>query len=223
MLLLSICYVALSISFPSKWFRDRENYEIIAKYSNYFFYNLGDLSFTKEPVFLFINYLLTKITLFTNVPYFYVFFITSMMMFFLYKRSDSLLLFLLGLIALFIIPFTFHMQFVVLRQGIATVLFIYAIVCLKSNKTVLMLMLPLIHASFFFVLVLYYSYVFLKKYVSNILVISAIISIFSVVLFGVILGVAEYIGFYQLSYQDVLTIDSSGKAFVFNILILVFL
>lgn len=222
---ISIAYIFIYSTFPSYWFRDRVNYVEIAKNSGEmidYHFSQYDILF-HEPIFLYINKILL---LFINpqyIPNFFVFFITSSLVFFLFKKANNFTLFLLGILSLIVVPFLFHMQLVVLRQALATVLFILILFYGRKEINILIFLglLPLVHASFALIFVIYFMYVVLNRRFSNIFYLSVFISLFLFLFFNFAMLVATYLGFYQIGYIKNYELDVSGGAFVFFIFIFI--
>lgn len=213
---ISVLYVWLYTSLPSSWFRDRLNYEEIAKYSNeliVLYQGYGTL-IIHEPIFLFLNSFLINFFEPEIIPHIFVFIITAALCFFLIKVSKNFTLFFLGLLAFIAVPFMFHLQLVVLRQALATIIFIWGVLNIKSEKkfSFFILITPLLHASFFLILAIYFIYVFLKKYTNNKVYLSLISGLFIYLFFNFSMIVASYLNIYQLGYIKDYELEVSGRS-----------
>ena len=120
----SASFAFLLTLLPNEYFRDRDNYIIYAKDSlNIMERYDGIALFTNEPLFLLLNNALTFVFTAEVVPLFFVAFTAFTVSFFIFIRSRNLLLMALGFMALVLVPQSFHMLLVVLRQAFtATVL-----------------------------------------------------------------------------------------------------
>ncbi|MGE8600359.1 MAG: EpsG family protein [Acinetobacter calcoaceticus] len=219
----SIFYIWLYTCLPSSWFRDRLNYEEMAKYSNELIalYQGYNTLIIHEPIFLFLNKFLIVFFDPEMVPHVFVFFITSMLCLFLIKISKNFTLFFLGLLAFVTVPFMFHLQLVVLRQALATVVFIWGVLNIRSEKnfSIFILITPFLHASFFLILLIYFTYIFLKKYINNRLYLSLIAGLCIYILFKFSMVVASYLNIYQLGYIGDYELDVSGRSLLLYIFI----
>lgn len=219
---MSVLYIFVLTTLPDHWFRDRVNYEVIAESSRGYFENLSLDILIREPIFLGLNYFLALIFDYDVIPYIFVFIIVCFLTTYLYKRSNNLLMFVLGLCAFLLIPFIFHMQLVVLRQGLATVALIYLVLNVKNDINLLILscFLFFIHNSFIIYPFIFISYIYLKKINNNILFISSIVSLSIFLVYGVAVLLLDSFGFYQLSYQNLNEVEVGGFSFLFISLIL---
>ncbi len=201
---LSISYVYVFVSVPSVLLKDRLPYEILASEASTLISLYGSSLFLHEPLFLLINIFLTYFIDANIVPYIFVFFITASIIFFLNKLSSNFMLFFLGILSFLYVPGLFHLQLVTLRQGLATVLLIWIILYIKSEKKILFLifLLSFIHESFTLFFVIYFFYFltqkFLKNKVNQVLVVSFCVS--SILFFSYKIG--SLIGIYQLNYIE---------------------
>lgn len=195
-----LCFI---ISLPNYIFRDRDSYVYYAGYydiifEDYYSNGLKNLLFN-EPIFLFINSLLANIFSPYAIPIVFTVFSFSVFFWFLYKKSKNLLMFSIGLIIYFTITYTFHLQFVILRQSIATSLLLIMLFYFKDYKKVLIccLLLGFIHSAFFFIFILLNINFLSLKYIRS----EYTRIIFQFVLFFILgflaLSVASYLGIRQ--------------------------
>lgn len=220
--IISTSYVFLLTSLPSIWFRDRENYRIIAESSRGYFDNIEFSFLLKEPIFITFNYILSFIFKYETIPYVFVFAIASSLIYFLNIMAKNFVLFILGVIAILVIPFLFHMQLVVLRQGLATVLLIYLILkCRKDNVFLLSsFILMFVHNSFLIFPFIFLSYFLLKKFYDNVFFVAFILSISIFSIYQISTNVLSNLGVYQLSYQNVDDVSVSGGNFILIFVVL---
>ncbi|NVP02084.1 EpsG family protein [Photobacterium damselae subsp. damselae] len=153
----SFIYASILSSIPSVYFRDRVNYYIYAKDFDRISsqYSTFSSKLFNEPIFLYINNFFSFISSDKLILYF-VFFIAFTCSFMILNYSRNAMYGLLGLCLLFFIPQTFHLQLVILRQGIATSLLLWFIF-FNHNKLdykllLFVLLLSFIHTSFFILL-----------------------------------------------------------------------
>lgn len=162
MIFIAVLYF-LSVSFlPFDYFRDRDVYlSFYALHSDFIFNSFNGIAlFSNEPLFLQINMVLSNYLSPYYVVESFVCFVIFSIMFFLVKESKNLICFLFGLILLFFCNYLFHLQFVVLRQAIATIICVYAILIFESNYKILLLFFiaSFIHSSFFLYTILFIIY-----------------------------------------------------------------
>ncbi|MFW1911290.1 EpsG family protein [Acinetobacter ursingii] len=209
--LFSFVYLTILLSLPNFIFKDRVTY--IAYIEQYDFFSTktdGLLEYlVNEPVFLFFNYLLKDIVASDIVPKIYVFFILFSIIICLKKYSSNFVMFFLGLVSLIIIPYTFHLQLVILRQGIATAILLLALCFFKDNRKhlVVCLFVSLIHSSFFLIFLYLLINNFLKKY--NRGKRYFVLFLFNIFMGFFVLVLANMLGFRQS--EDLLLADSGGS------------
>jgi hypothetical protein len=130
--------------------------------------------------------------------------------------SKNNIAFILGIISLIFISYTFHLQFVILRQGFAATLFLIFTVFFyyKRYYLTLVLFLGFIHSSFFLIWFVIFADKFLSVFISNfnymvfILLVLIIVSSFSM------LHVAQYLGLRQSVGSDLTDNSNGGGGFV---------
>ena len=169
--LISIAYATILSSFSNSIFRDRDNYVIYATYSADILNNYSPSSYLfNEPLFLYYNSVLSYFFPVDIVPRVGVFFISFTLAYFILIYASSFLKVILGFLLLFFVSYTFHLQLVVLRQGIATAIFIYLVHFFWGQKKFypLCFVLAFIHSSFFIITaVLIYDKI-LSYYIKNV-------------------------------------------------------
>lgn len=207
----SFSYLIILLCLPNYIFKDRVTYIAYIEQYDYFSSKTDTILeyLVNEPFFLLINYVLKDVVSSDYVPKIYVFFIILSLIICLKKYSSNFFMFLLGLICLIIIPYTFHLQLVILRQGIATVIFLLALCFLKDAKKHLIIcfFVSFIHSSFFLIFIFIFINNIFKKYKRQqryliIFFINILIGLFILIL-------ANRLGFRQS--EELLLADSGGS------------
>lgn len=156
---LSFIYIYVYINIPNEYLRDRSNYILYAKDTDYFLtrYDGFDVFFN-EPLFLYLNKFLSNYFDYDNIPIIFVFFNTFIMVFLLLKYSKNLTFFVLGLIFIVVFPYIFQAQVIALRQSLATSLFLISFFYLKDHRKVLVTLAfcSFIHSVFFLITFFYF-------------------------------------------------------------------
>jgi len=219
-------YAYFLSSLSNDIFRDRGNYIVYAR--NFDSIGRGNSlisSLVNEPIFLFYNELLSYIFVQETVPKVGVFIIAFTLSYFIFKYSKNILLAIFGLLLLFFVSYTFHLQLVVLRQGIATALLIW-IVYLFWGKRIfypLTFLLSFFHVSFFIVFfVLFYDYI-LSKYITNIKLRLFLITITTFLGSFFLLRIALGLGVRQAESSHLQINENSGGGFILFSFLLIFL
>ena len=84
--LLSFIYIFIYTNIPNEYLRDRGNYIVYAKEIDYFLTRYDGIDvFFNEPIFLYLNKFLSNYFYYDNIPIFFVFFNTCIMVFLLLK------------------------------------------------------------------------------------------------------------------------------------------
>lgn len=158
LIIISIIYAYIMASFNMEYFRDRDNYLIYAidgyKILKRYLSVSIIIGLSNEPLFLVINHILSFLFKPETVLSIFVF-ITSFTLSYVVLRESNRNIIVLSLlfILLPICSYTFHLQLVTLRQGLATSLFLFAVY--KSDKQNTWLWVALIatfiHISFFII------------------------------------------------------------------------
>lgn len=222
----STLYASILSLLSNDFFRDRENYILYAFYVDSKADRYSSIAyFFNEPLFIAYNKLLLYVFTPEMVPKVGVFFIAFTFSYFIFKYSKDMLLAILGLLLLFFVAYTFHLQLVVLRQGVATALLLWLVYLFWDKKILfpLIFLLSLIHVSFFIVFfILFYDYI-LSKYVENIkvrifwILTTTFIGSFFLVSLGSSLGVRQA----ESSSLDVS--KAGGGGFILFVFVLLFL
>jgi hypothetical protein len=216
-ILLSFLYALLLSSYPNEFFRDRENYIVYAINFDIIADNYPmAVYFFNEPLFLLYNKFFSFFVEPEVVPKVSVFFIAFTISFLILKKSRDPFFAILGFCFLFFISYTFHLQLVVLRQGVATALFLWLVYFFDREKKFypLCFLLSFFHISFFIVfLVIFYDHI-LSRFISKktlrvfIIFISILFSSFFA------LKIAGVMEIRQSSEEHLLTNSSGGGGFV---------
>lgn len=219
----SFLYLTILLSLPNYLFKDRVTY--IAYIEQYDFFSSKTDSFLgyllNEPFFLFINYVLKDVVRSDYVPKIYVAFIIITLIICFKRYSSNFFMYLLGLVSLIIIPYTFHLQLVILRQGIATVILLLSICFFRDGRKILVVcfFVSFIHSSFFLIFsYLLVNYIFInfnrvKRYL--ILFLANIFIGFFVLILANKLGVRQT--------EELLSADSGGSGGAWLLWLVVFI
>lgn len=154
-LFISLIIATTLASFPVEVFKDRENYLVYAQDS--LFILLRNLSegllstFFNEPLWLLINIGLGALLEPENVVRLLIF-ISSFLVIYKLLFQDTNRIFILLLI--FFLPIVVKNHIVHLRQGVAIAIFIFAYFSLSKYKYFYLALTPLVHSSFFVILLL---------------------------------------------------------------------
>ena len=215
---LGLFYVYFLSLMPNEWFRDRDSYLIYAidAESIIMRYNEANILLFNEPIFLYTNVFLQKIIDYECIPHLFVFFTTTIFVFFLAYRSKNLFVFLLGIVLSLFLPYMIQSELVALRQGVATSIFILAFFFIKSEKKVaaILFLCALIHSVFFlFFLIWILNFYFFKDFkIETKLFFNFLVMFIFSFLF---LVVAQALGLRQgLEYQQAMEVQRSGGAFL---------
>lgn len=227
-ILISVIYAALLSSFPNFIFRDREEYFVYAVYSvdilKEYSYSLSSYLFN-EPLFLYYNSFLAYFFPFDIVPRVGVFFIAFTLSYFILRHASSFLKVLLGFFLLFFVSYTFHLQLVVIRQGIATAIFMWLVYFFWGQKKFypFCFLLPFIHSSFFIIISVILYDKFLSYHIKNIKIRIVFISITMFFVSFILLQIAADLGVRQASGDYLLNNENSGGGFILFAFIFVFM
>ena len=224
--LIAVLYGLILASFPNDLFRDRANYIVYARNFDVIAEQYNAFTFIfNEPLFLFYNKLLSFLFTAELVPNVSVFFISATTAYFILKYARNVLLVLFGFSLLFFVSFTFHLQLVVLRQGVATVLLLWIVHFFWGKKPFfpLCFLLLFFHISFAIVFfVLFYEHT-LSHFIKNI---KLRLVLFSSTLFGLsffMLAVASSLGVRQVEGSHLASNSNGGGGFVLFAFLLFFL
>lgn len=210
--LIAVIYGLILASLPNDWFRDRDNYIIYAKNLDVVFDRYDYLSFFfNEPLFILYNKLLSNFASPEIIPKLGVFFISSTIVYFILKYSKNWLAAVIGLFLLFFVSYTFHLQLVAIRQGVATALLLW-VVHFYGNKNIFYVfcfLLSFFHISFIVISFLLLFDLLLEKLIKD-LKIRMLLFLFVIFCSSLILlNVASFLGVRQAS-SDHLTTNNFG-------------
>lgn len=222
-------FYTISVTFVDNgYFRDRGIYAWwYATYPDYILNSYNGLNLlVNEPLFIIFNLYLAKIMSPDNIVTLMVFIIVYSCSILIWKYSRNICYLFLGLLILFFFPYLFHFQFVVLRQALATLVFLIPIIFISNAKVknILILLSPFIHSLFFLIVPIYFLYLFFKgkniKF-DKILFAFFLISIASNFLFYTL---GNFLGFRQMNEEHITgEVVTGGGAFIFFILIFLYL
>lgn len=223
----AVLYAAAMAMLPNAYFRDRVNY------INYAIDSAGILNsydnalilLFNEPLFLLLNSFLSSFIHADNVPAVFVFFIAFTIFFVVVKKSKNMLTATVAVLLMFFTAQVFHLQVVVLRQGLAAALFIWLVYYFWNTKKfyVLLPVLGFLHSSFFVVALIFYIDKAVVLMISRRLVIRLFVQ-FSLGLVVALAGlyVASALGMRQASEAHVLgPVSVGGGNFILWSLVLI--
>lgn len=131
----SVLFAFLLTLLPNEYFRDRENYIVYARESLSVMEQYDGIGlFTNEPLFLWLNHVFSFVFDERSVPLVFVFFVGFTVSYFIFVRSRNALLAVLGFFALILVPQSFHMLLVVLRQAFTAALLMWIIYYFWRSK-----------------------------------------------------------------------------------------
>lgn len=218
-------YVIFLSNMPHEWFRDRDNYLIYANYSESLIdlYGNGFILIANEPFFLYLNVWLLKIFEYDFIPNIFVYFTTTIFVFFIGYNAKSTIGFIFGLTLFIVIPYILQSELVALRQGLATALFIPFFFLVKDDKKILVVLLicAFFHSIFFLFFLFYLlNFSLLKRVSINKKLFITFVSMTILSLIGIV--VAKYLGLRQGSEYMGVENDVSGGAFILFAIVLVY-
>lgn len=227
-LVVSFFYALVLAIIPNDFFRDRYNYSLYADRLSEIQQRFSiETFFFNEPLFYYINKFLYVFFSAELIPKLFVFFIAFSISYLLIIYSRNIFNAVLGLLLLFFVSYTFHLQLVVLRQGVATALLLWFVYYYWDNKKVfypICFLLSLIHVSFFIVFFIIFIDYFLSCYFKNIkfrivlIALMLLASSFSMVQLAASLGVRQVQSEGYLS-----TTEGGGGGFILFSFVLVFI
>lgn len=221
--------IALLYSFtlsliPEVLLRDRDSYLVYATDADRIFEQflnegIGSVIFN-EPLFLGLNYILDAFIEPAIIPSLFSFFTSFVLVCFLLKEIEGWWLKFMAVLCITFIPFLFHLQLVILRQGLALSIFIIVIMISKKEKNwvIASFMLAFIHSSFFIVCALMCLLYWVKnmKYSSQIIVFIG----FSLLLSFSLFFVGNMIGARQVEIYQSDSSSGSGLSFLLYLILL---
>lgn len=222
----SVAYLYLMLAIPNNLLWDRDNYLIYAENSSVlidsfdgvFDYISGDYLFLLINKFL---YLFFSIKMVVNIL---VSFVIISYLFFIYYKAENFLSFVVGVVSSILILPILHFQLVTIRQAIATTIFIYGLIFLKSKRNLLFLLVfcSLIHSVYYILTIFFFLNFFIVNHFGNKLryfIIFSVASFFSLTY----LIVADYFGFRQAESYSSYSGSVSGGAFFLWAIVLAYL
>ncbi|TCM63249.1 EpsG-like putative glucosyltransferase [Acinetobacter calcoaceticus] len=224
--LISILYVGFIVSLPNEWFRDRNYYVIYANEAERIIENSSSILglLLNEPIFLrvaqfFGNYISAEL-----FPVVMSGFVAAVYTFSLIKYSRTFIMFTLGLLSLVFISYLQTAQVMVLRQGVATAIFLLIFLSSASDKRKIIFcaLLSLFHSVFFIVTAVYAAYMFFLREKDTKLML-VIVAIAGAVLFLLSSFLLTYLGFRQADLYANTTENSGGGAFILSLFTFIYL
>ncbi|WP_413479736.1 EpsG family protein [Vibrio hibernica] len=223
---LAICYGLLLSSWPNEYFRDRFSYITYANNVDEVADRYNSISlFFNEPLFIYYNSFLRLFFTPEVVPQVGVFFIASTCAYFILRYAYSYFMILVGFSFLFFISYTFHLQLIVLRQGIATALFLWFIYLFFEKKyfLVLVFILSFFHSSFFIISAMLIFEKILSVFIKKSKLKIVVFSIALLLLGFIILKIAVSLGVRQAEGEYLSSVGSGGGGFILFSFIFIFL
>lgn len=226
-MLVAVLYATAMAMLPNAYFRDRVNY------INYAIDSKGILNsydntlvlLFNEPLFLLLNGFLSSFIHADNVPAVFVFFISFTIFFVVIKKSKNMITTTVAVLLIFFTAQVFHLQVVVLRQGVATALFIWLVYYFWNTKKLYIFLpfLGFLHSSFFVVSLIFYIDKVTVLMISRRLVIRLFVQFsFGLVVALAGLYVASALGMRQASESHVLgPVSVGGGNFILWSLVLI--
>ena len=222
--LISFVYLYIFLNLPNTFFRDRDVYLIYAEDSDQLFDLYSGIAlYFNEPIFLSINVFLRNFLSSENIIFLYLCITISGTLFLLFKYSKNLFMFCLGLFLLAICHYSFHAQFVVLRQTIASIILLFTLTYTKDIKKTLIIsfLCSFIHSSFFLITMLIFFYHLIQRFPSYVK--SVIVTIASAVLGLFITVVGKYLGVRQATEDHIVSaVRVGGGAFLCFLMLLTY-
>lgn len=210
-------YIIFLSNMPNEWFRDRDNYLIFANYSESIIdlYGSKFILIANEPLFLYLNIWLTKVFESDFIPNLFVYFITSVFVFFIGYNAKNAIGFIFGLTLCIVIPYVLQAELVALRQGLATALFIPFFFLVKDDKKILVVLLlcAFFHSIFFLFFLFYFLNFFtLRRFSINKKLF--ITFVFMIILSFIGIVAAKFLGLRQGSEYMEVELKVGGGAFI---------
>jgi hypothetical protein len=218
----ALLYAGILASFPVDIFLDRENYLTFAEFSLVILArNAANgvlAALMNEPVWLAINMLLssvfspeTTVRLLIALPAFTVCYLVL--------RFDRKHLFFLILVVL--MPQVIKNHIIHLRQGVAIAIFLYAWFCQRPLlKYFLYAIVPFVHSSFFFVLLILLVSHFLANFRFGADLRILTFSLMGAAVGGTVFSLASILGARQAESESYVQYEVSGLGFIFWVFVL---
>ncbi|WP_160054014.1 EpsG family protein [Shewanella litoralis] len=224
-LFFSSFFAFLLTLFPNEYFRDRENYvvyaidslNIMARYD-------GIALLTNEPLFLLLNSILSFFLKPDAVPLVFVFFIAFTVSYFVFVRSKNLLFLIFGFLAILLIPQSFHMLLIVLRQAFTASLLMWVAYFFWQSKWFLPLVFVLgfIHSSSFIVFAFFTIDKLFSVFISKDINARVVFIIFiSGLVSFMIMPLAEVLALRQATEYDNAKSGGGGGNFILYVILLI--
>lgn len=223
---IGLMYVSFAISMPNDWFRDRNYYVLYAEISGDLLSDIGsNLSLlVNEPLFLTTAKFFGDTFSSDAFPKFMCAIVTGIFVYVVAKRSRTFIMFLLGMVSLLFISYLQTAQIMVLRQGVATAIFLLVFLSNVSDKKKLItcFVLSFFHSVFFIVSLIYALYLFYLRKKSTGTMIS-IVAVVSAILFLFSKFFLVYFGFRQAELYSTEMDSGSGGAFILSAILFLYL
>lgn len=231
LIIISIIYASIMTSFDMEYFRDRENYLVYARDSidilNRYISVSVVVAIFNEPLFLLLNYVFSLFLLPEGVVSFFIFFVTFSICYIVLKESRKNLGILM--VVFLLLPFcsyTFHLQLVTIRQGLATVLLLYTVRKSENPRiwAFVCLIASFIHISFLIIFAALILHIVFCNNKHSILKILFIQFLFALIMSLALFFVARYLGIRQVDvYEGTSNSRNSGAFFIIWGFVLVYM
>ncbi|MEY0220234.1 EpsG family protein [Providencia rettgeri] len=224
-ILYSTLYSYILATLPNYIFRDRANYLVYAEKSSEILQQYNGISIiSNEPLFLLINTVLKSIFPLEIIPNVIVFFISFTISYIILVRSKNMLLGILGILCVLSIAQVFHLQLVILRQGLATALLLWIVYFFWNKKYFLFLVfvLAFIHSSMLLIVFFFLVDKITKKYISHKVEYRIIVLLFiSFSTSILIIPIAELLSMRQAKeYNDISSSVGGGNFILYSLILM---
>lgn len=221
-----VLYVMFVTSLPNDWFRDRDYYVIYANEAEAVIQSSKTIFalVLNEPIFLRLAQFYGEYLTAESFPIFMSGLVSSIYIVMLMKYSKTIIMFVLGVISLIFISYLQTAQLMVLRQGVATSIFLVTLLLVKSErkKLIVCILLSFFHSVFFIISIIYALYIYFLKNKSTVVMLT-IVGAVSAVFYISSTFLLSYMGFRQAEIYVNETETSGGGAFVLSIFTFIYL
>lgn len=226
MYVISTLYLFFIYKFPDEWFNDRDFYIIYANEAFNIISGAESLLIVifNEPLFLLVagffgeyigaNYFPAAMSVFVSAVYLYL----------LIKNSRTFIIFLMGVGLLIFNPYLHASQVMVLRQGVATAIFLLIFFSNKKDSTKLILcsFLSLFHSVFFIISFIYALYIYVLKNKSSRDIV-LVVAVVSTIFYLLSMKLLNLLGFRQAELYSISGNSAGGGgAFLLSIAIFIY-
>lgn len=223
---IALVYLIFAYSLPNEWFNDRDFYIIYANEAHNILSSANSyvLLFINEPLFLIVAGVFGDYLGAHYFPIAMAVFVSAVYLHLLIKKAKTFIMFLLGLGLLILNPYLHATQVMVLRQGVATAIFLLIFFSERNDKTKLILCFSLsfFHSVFFIITFIYAIYLFSLKNKDSKSVVS-IVGLVSIIFYFLSMTLLTALGFRQAEIYNVHGVSGGGGAFILSIIIFIYI